>query len=247
MNEDVDFELMQLILGDIAANENYGLVMKKWRDLFNLTQSTIARELDIKQSVISDYENNRRKSPGIQFLRKYTKAIIKLGKEDNREQYNKLINRFNIKYGSKGLVEGDFDKKLSIKQVLDLLNATQILSIKTSPEFTNYIFFSDNISSIITEEPSYKLLKGLKTKDKRVFIFSNVKTGRVPLIALKILTKLNKIQMPKLVVFQTEKFKLSSFTRKLAKKNNISIALTNMSNERIKESLNENSENFTSD
>ncbi|PJA22960.1 hypothetical protein COX58_00735, partial [archaeon CG_4_10_14_0_2_um_filter_Archaea_38_6] len=82
-----DLLLMQIILGDIAVNKNYGIVMKKWRELFNITQSDVAKELNIKQSVISDYENNRRNSPGIEFLRNYVKALIKVGREEHKKEY----------------------------------------------------------------------------------------------------------------------------------------------------------------
>lgn len=233
-----DLKLIQIILGDIAANENYGLVMKKWRDLFNITQSRIAKELDIKQSVISDYENNRRRSPGIEFLRKYTISLVTVGKKEKKKEFESVIEDLGLKKEKKKLFVGEFEQAMACKKVLNLLKATQILSQPVQSDFKNYIFFSDKISNIMTKQPSYKLLKNLNNKTETVFIFSNVKTGKVPLILLKMLSKLNKLEMPKLLIYQSNSFKLSSFARKLAKNNNISIGVTKEDNNTIKKLLN---------
>ena len=238
-----ELELLQIILGDIAANENYGIVMKKWRELFNITQSRIAKELDIKQSVISDYENNRRKSPGIEFIRKYTNSLITIGKNENRKEFDSIIEDLGLKKELNKLFSGEFEKSLESMEVINLLNATQILS-QQQASFKNYLFFSDRISNIVTKQPSFKLLKSLKNKKETVFIFSDVKTGKLPLIMLKILSKLNKLELPKLIIFQSKGFKLSSFARKIGKNNNISIAVTKENNNSLKKLLNINVENI---
>jgi putative transcriptional regulator len=187
-----DLKLLQVIMGDITVNENYGLVMKKWRDLFNITQSKIAKKLDIKQSVISDYENNRRKSPGIEFIRKYTIALLNIARQESRKEYDNVKKELIGNINEDSLFRGEFSKGLKNKDVLKLLNATQIIAPEEQSVFGNYLFFSDNISGLITKKPTYELLKELKNKENTVFIFSNVKTGKLPLITLKILSKLNK-------------------------------------------------------
>jgi putative transcriptional regulator len=233
-----DLELLQIILGDIAANENYGLVMKKWRELFNITQSRIAKELQIKQSVISDYENNRRKSPGIEFIRKYTQSLINIGKKERKKEYETIIEDLGLKKEVNKLFAGEFKTKIGSKEVINLLNGTQILAQPSQSSFQNYLFFSDKITNIVTKQPSYKLLKDLKSKKETVYIFSHVRTGKVPLILLKMMSKLNRLEMPKLIIFQSKGFKLSSFARKIAKNNNISIAVTREEKENIKKLLN---------
>ncbi|MEM2514517.1 MAG: helix-turn-helix domain-containing protein, partial [Candidatus Bathyarchaeia archaeon] len=56
-------ELMRRIAGEIILSESPGRIMKKWRNLFELTQAEVARLMGISPSVLSDYENERRKSP----------------------------------------------------------------------------------------------------------------------------------------------------------------------------------------
>ncbi|PIU88342.1 hypothetical protein COS64_04185 [archaeon CG06_land_8_20_14_3_00_37_11] len=238
-----DLLLMQIILGDIAVNKNYGIVMKKWRELFNITQSDVAKELNIKQSVISDYENNRRNSPGIEFLRNYVKALIKVGREEHKKEYEGIKNNLGIKNIANKLFAGEFMKELTTKQVLNRLKAVQIVSQPEQAKFKNYLFLSDRITSILMKQPTYKLLKNLKSKEGTIYVFSNVKTGKIPLITLKILSKLNRIQMPKLVIFQSDNLKLSGFARRTAKTNNITIGVTKEDNNTIKSLLNVNARN----
>ncbi|MEM3953198.1 MAG: helix-turn-helix domain-containing protein [Nitrososphaerota archaeon] len=68
--------LMARIAGEIILSESPGNVMRKWRQLFELNQSELAKYMNISPSVLSDYENNRRKSPGASFIRKFVKALI---------------------------------------------------------------------------------------------------------------------------------------------------------------------------
>jgi putative transcriptional regulator len=39
--------------------------MKKWRVLFGLKQSEVARKMSISPSVLSDYEKGKRRSPKV--------------------------------------------------------------------------------------------------------------------------------------------------------------------------------------
>jgi putative transcriptional regulator len=52
--------------------------MRKWRDLFNVTQIEVANILDLSSSVISDYEKGRRRSPGSNFIKRYVEALLEI-------------------------------------------------------------------------------------------------------------------------------------------------------------------------
>ncbi len=238
--------LLRFIAGDIASNEKYGIVMKKWRNLFNITQSRIAKEMNVKQSVISDYENNRRASPGINIIRSYVLALIKIAKKEHPREYNELLKSLNIDEERASLYRGEFKTELNNKRIMKLFNATQVIAPKEEYKFKEFVFFSKNISSIVTNQPSYKLLKELKSNTNRLFIFSNVKSGQIPLITITLLSKINHTDLPKLILFQSNKFKISNLAKRIAKSNNISIMITKMNNEDILELLRMNSEEINS-
>jgi putative transcriptional regulator len=57
--------LMNRMAAEITLSSNSGVTMKKWRVLFGLKQSEVARKMSISPSVLSDYEKGKRRSPKV--------------------------------------------------------------------------------------------------------------------------------------------------------------------------------------
>lgn len=70
--------LAKRIAGEIVLSNEAGKVIQKWRNIFKIPQRRLADEMKIMPSVISDYENGRRKSPGIKMIKKIVEAIISI-------------------------------------------------------------------------------------------------------------------------------------------------------------------------
>jgi predicted transcriptional regulator len=220
-------ELLRIIIGDIASNANYGVVMKKWREMFKIKQGLVADELKIKQSVVSDYESERVKNPGIRFVRDYSLAVIKIAKDKNYPEYLKVLKHLKIKDEKSILYSDEFKSEHSNSELMKIFKANQVVMPKEKVNVKNYVFFFDNISKVLTSNPSYKLLTNLR-KDTNFFIFTNVKTGKVPVIIMNIISSLNKIKSPKILLFSGESFKNSWIEKKFAKNNNICVLITKM-------------------
>ena len=62
--------LAEKIAGEITLSPKPGETLRKWRTTFNIAQAELANYLGLAQSVISDYESGRRKSPGIHSVKK---------------------------------------------------------------------------------------------------------------------------------------------------------------------------------
>jgi len=69
------------IAGDITLSERPDEAMKRWREVFNLSQRALAEALGVSPSQISDYESGRRKSPGVLTVKKLVEALIRLDEE----------------------------------------------------------------------------------------------------------------------------------------------------------------------
>ncbi|MEM1949597.1 MAG: helix-turn-helix domain-containing protein, partial [Candidatus Caldarchaeum sp.] len=69
-------QLMNTIAGEVIFSPRPGDALKKWRLLFEESQKNLAKAMGVASSVLSDYEKNRRKSPGTEFIRKYVNALI---------------------------------------------------------------------------------------------------------------------------------------------------------------------------
>ncbi|MFA5303738.1 MAG: hypothetical protein WC393_04350 [Candidatus Nanoarchaeia archaeon] len=229
-------ELLRLIIGDIASNPNYGLVMKKWREMFAIKQGLISDELKVKQSVISDYENERCKNPGIKFVRDYSLALIKTAKANNHSEYFKVLKRLKLKAAPEIIEKISFKKYYSNQDFLKIFGASQLIMPKTELKVNNCVFFIDNASKLLTNRPSYKLITNIGKKDT-LFVFLNVKSGNFPVILINLLLGKNKDDSKKILLFQSEKLKLSWIAKRLAKSNNLSIIWSKKNKEELLNSL----------
>lgn len=58
--------LAKRIAGEITLSSDPGKTMRKWREIFGISQTELADYLGVSSSVISDYEGGRRKVPVLQ-------------------------------------------------------------------------------------------------------------------------------------------------------------------------------------
>ena len=75
--DDTTHSLAKTVAGDITLADEHGTALRKWREIFGISQTNVAKTLNLTPSVISDYESGRRKNPGTEFVRKYVEALIK--------------------------------------------------------------------------------------------------------------------------------------------------------------------------
>ena len=75
---DVKDVLSEKIAGEITLSPKPGMTIRKWRNIFGISQTDLASFLKLSPSVISDYESGRRKSPGIQTIKKIIYAFIRI-------------------------------------------------------------------------------------------------------------------------------------------------------------------------
>ncbi len=73
--------LARRIAGEIILSSKPGSTMRKWRDLFAVSQISLSEKMLLSASVISDYESGRRKSPGAKFIRRFVLALLKIDEE----------------------------------------------------------------------------------------------------------------------------------------------------------------------
>jgi len=73
--------LARRIAGEIILSSKPGATMRKWRDLFAVSQITLSERMLLSASVISDYESGRRKSPGAKFIRRFVLSLLLIDEE----------------------------------------------------------------------------------------------------------------------------------------------------------------------
>ena len=74
--------LARRIAGEIILSGKPGATMRKWRELFAVSQLRLSEKMRLSSSaVISDYESGRRESPGAKFIRRFVLALLQIDEE----------------------------------------------------------------------------------------------------------------------------------------------------------------------
>ena len=220
------------IAGEIALSDSPGSVMKKWRELFGITQADLAKVIKISASTISDYESNRRLSPGVGVIRRFVTALFEIDDErgssvrQNLEKFSgekkETSPPYNIHDFTTPITAADFTRIIEGKIVA---NPNSIDSIK----LFGYTVL-DSIRIILEMQlTEYPKLFGSTTE--RVFIFEHVTTGRSPMVVIRVAPI-----KPKMVLIHN----LSSVDKlavKIAQIENIPLLTTKLSLEELQSRL----------
>src|SRR5688572_29431456 len=86
----VEGAIKEKIAGEITLSNEPGSTIRKWREIFEISQTQLATRLQISPSVVSDYESGRRQSPGIATVRKIIEAIVEI----DRDQGGKVLAKY---------------------------------------------------------------------------------------------------------------------------------------------------------
>ncbi len=189
--------LQERIAGEITLSDTPGSTMKKWRELFGISQVELAKYLNISTSTISDYEGNRRASPGVGVIKRFVSALFAIDSKSGGEIARNL-EKFSRKdeQGSFYSIH-DFSAPITGTDIVRLIDA----KIITNPNYLDSMklfgyTLMDSLRVILEISPAeYPKLFG--TTSERAFIFDQVSTGRSPMVVVRVAPI-----KPKLVVIQ---------------------------------------------
>ncbi|MCL5100399.1 MAG: helix-turn-helix domain-containing protein [Candidatus Marsarchaeota archaeon] len=194
--EDFQTRLKERIAGEITLSETPGSTMKKWRELFGISQIELAKYIKISPSTISDYEGNRRASPGAGIIRRFIDALFTIDSQRGSEVIRNL-EKFENKEEQSFYTTHDFSAPISGTDFARLIDA----KIVTNPNYLDTIklfgyTLIDSLRVILEISPGeYPRLFG--TTNERAFIFDQVSTGRSPMVVVRVAPI-----KPKVVVIQ---------------------------------------------
>ncbi|MEM7816489.1 MAG: helix-turn-helix domain-containing protein [Candidatus Aenigmatarchaeota archaeon] len=215
-------ELKIKIAGEIVLSENPGDVIRKWRNIFRIQKKKLALAIGITSSVISDYESNRRKSPGTKIINKIVNAIVDLGfmQNINIENSESDINQEK----SKGSIVNsiidikEFLEPIDIIKFCKAIKAEILTKVDSERKVFGYTII-DSISAIVNL-PTSELVKIYGANPRRALIFTKVTTGKGPLIAIKVTSP-----KPELIVLHGLE-KVDPIAIDIAKSENITLAIS---------------------
>jgi putative transcriptional regulator len=216
-------ELRERIAGEITLSDSPGSAMKKWRELFGVTQIELAKQIKISTSTISDYESNRRLSPGVGVIRRFVEALFIIDDTHGGTVKNNL-ERMSTPSEEKDpfYTIHDFSAPISGTDFSRIIEGRVI----ANPNYLDSVkLFGytrlDSIRVILEMSPAeYPKLFGSTTE--RAFVFERVSSGRSPMVVVrvapikpKLIVMYNLTNVDKLAVKIAQVEKIPLITTKL--------------------------------
>ena len=211
-------ELAEKIAGEITLSEKPGLTIRKWRNIFGISQQELARHINLSPSIISDYESGRRKSPGIGSIRKIVNALIKI----DEEKGNKVGRRFYPEKENHVIWDmQEFPYGRNAEEFVQTIDG-RVMAGKSflRVELHGYTII-DSLKAIVSLNPEdYVKVYGWSTQ--RALLFTDVKYGRSPMVAIR------AMQMKPSMVVYIQPEHVDELAGKLAEKEGIALVITKL-------------------
>jgi len=176
--------LSEKIAGEITLSPKPGKTIRKWRNIFNISQTELANSLGFSPSVISDYESGRRKSPGIKTIKKIIVGLIEIDEKHGGKTLLRYDTMFDPREGILEIME--YPYAIPVEQLVDeisgnVLTSEKIVLNKNVKGFTivDSVKTIESISSI-----EYAHLYGWSAD--RALVFTGIRYGRSPMIAVRV-------------------------------------------------------------
>jgi putative transcriptional regulator len=220
-------ELSEKIAGEIVLSPKPGATMRKWREIFGISQQEMARYLGISSSVISDYESGRRKSPGVGMVKKFVNALIEI----DESRGGVKIKQLSSTYGEEAILDmREFPFEIDVEKFMELIEAK---IINKDVEFKRRIYGYTILDSLkaILHYNSFDYLRVYGWSIDRALIFTEVHYGRSPMVAIRA----HPLKPSAVVYVQPEK--VDPLAIKLASIEEIPLATTNLEVKEIKKRL----------
>jgi putative transcriptional regulator len=213
-------KLAKDIVGEIIMSELPSGVIRKWRNIFQISQKSLASELKITSSVVSDYESGRRKSPGIKIIKRYVNALLDVDSKNGGNVIRSFAKNVKSEPLSDAIIDiKEFSAGIDINDFCKRVGAS-MLTKDALPRQELYGYTIIDSLKAITEFSFQELIKLYGMTTQRGLIFTKVSTGRTPMVALK-LTNLH----PALVVLHGLSV-VDDIAKRIAEVENIPLALS---------------------
>ena len=212
--------LAKRIAGEIVLSNEAGKVIQKWRNIFKIPQRRLADEMKIMPSVISDYENGRRKSPGIKMIKKIVEAIISIDEKLGGKVIQEFAELPNKTALSDAILDmKEFNTPIDMKEFCKAIDAPVIVRDDLSNKKLYGYTVVDSLKAVIDLSP-IDMVKLYGLTSERALIFIGSHRGRSSMIALKV-TNLR----PGLVVLHGSE-KIDELAKRIAELEGIPVSIS---------------------
>ncbi len=171
------------ICGEIVWSDSPGQSLRKWREIFKVTQTEISQVIGVAPSVISDYEKGRR-IPGSRFVRKYVEGLLYIDSTRGWSVVREIARNLRIPMTSVIDIR-ELSRGVPLRVFVEVLKG----EVLWGSDYLDKILYGytvlDSIESILSMSGAeFSAIMGLTTE--RALIFTKVGTGRSPMVAVRV-------------------------------------------------------------
>lgn len=173
-------QVREKIAGEICLSVEPGKTIRKWREQFRISQQELSKHLGVSPSVISDYEAGRRKSPGIVTVRKIVDAFLEIDEKTG----SSILKQYSLAAKTDSIIS---IKEFAVEVLAgDLVKSIQGDNLTPAISLDKHIHGYTVIDSVraITSLSSFDYLKIYGWSSQRALVFTGVRFGRSPMIAI---------------------------------------------------------------
>ncbi len=174
-------QLREKIAGEITLSAEAGKTIRKWREEFGISQQGLARQLKVSPSVISDYESGRRKSPGIVIIRRIVDGLLDI----DQSAGGRVLKRYSLGERSESIISiKEFNHSILASEFVDIISGSSLnKQVPLERDVHGYTVI-DSMKAI-TSLGSMDYLKIYGWSSERALVFTGVRFGRSPMIAIR--------------------------------------------------------------
>lgn len=172
--------LREKMASEITLSKKPGSTIRKWREIFNVSQRVLASHMHISPSMISDYEGGRRRSPGISTIRRIVDSLLEIDMARGGE----VIKRYTPSVENRAIISiGEFMSTTSQEHFVHLIEGRNISNVPLDRSLYGYTVI-DSVRAITSlNSRDYPQVFGWT--NERALIFTGVKFGRSPMVAVR--------------------------------------------------------------
>ena len=173
-------QLTRRMAGEIVVSEKPGETLRKWREIFRLSQKELATLLEVNPSVVCDFEKGRRASPGIVTVRKFVEAMV----DYDSSHGGKVVTTMAGTRTNKAIVDiREFTSGISIETIIEKIEGEVLAGSEEIIERPIYGYTMVDSLKAITTFNAFGEMYGWS--NERAVFFSGVHYGRSPMIAVR--------------------------------------------------------------
>jgi len=190
--------------------------------MFHIPQVILAEKLGVSPSVISDYESGRRKSPGAKTVKRFVDVLLTIDEENGGQIISAFGRLMGVEIPTDIILDiRDFPSSIVIAHFCKMIDAEPVACKELSEqEIYGYTVIDGGLA--MRELSGEAFDKLFKASTQRALIFTNISTGRLPLIAMR-----SSQGKPSLITLHGVK-KIDPIVIELARKERILLAVSHI-------------------